>query len=225
MKRKENGKWTIGMMLTIFGLSFLLLTGCGNEDDDNNENDDDDTADDDDATDDDDDTADDDDTTDDDDDTTDDDDSADAGAATDVEAYVKDGTNRIKFSDMSVTTSDTDDWDIAVGFIQPQHPGIFLNIGVGAVNMGNDKGFHEIDEAPESGYKEDTAEKMVIGEDFWTEKDETAHTFVMSENVYVIKTANGDYAKIEVLSAGGGTIIVRCYFQKDGSRNIKTTEN
>jgi len=45
----------------------------------------------------------------------------------------------------------------------------------------------------------------------------------MTEAVYAVRLANGTYAKIEVLSAQGGTVHVLCDLQPDGSRDLTTT--
>ncbi len=39
----------------------------------------------------------------------------------------------------------------------------------------------------------------------------------------IMRLANGTYAKIEILSAQGGTVHVLCYLQPDGSRELSTT--
>ena len=161
-----------------------------------------------------------------DDDTTDDDtdDDTQEGTATIVECYIKPPNNCwVDMATMEPADTEVEGYDFKVGHCAPKNPCIFLHPDCGAINLGNEQDFHEVDEAPESGYQYDSGDDLVIGDTFWTER--LNGEFEMSENIYVLKMADNTYGKIEVLSAKRGTVRILCYRQpEEGNRDISTTE-
>ncbi len=94
---------------------------------------------------------------------------------------------------------------------------------VGALNSGI-KDFHAVEVALIHGYQQDSENNgLVIGNKFydggngWT-------GFHMTNNVYLIKTRSGKYAKLQFLKAKQGNVDLKFYLQQDGSTNLKTEE-
>ncbi len=136
---------------------------------------------------------------------------------------------KIYFATMSVIGEmAASDYDIYVSHLSG--PTLELNDHVQAVDLGNAKGFDEIDEAPETGYASDGegVENMVIGIGYRSGGTGSSG-YIMTGNIYVLKIDNGTrgvtYAKIEVKQAMNGEVHVLAYWQPDGSRNIATGEN
>lgn len=87
------------------------------------------------------------------------------------------------------------------------------------------KDFHQVEVAPSSGYKADTANgELVIGNTFydggngWT-------GFHMTKDVFVFKTRSGKFAKLQILQAKQGNVDFQFYIQKDHSNNLQTIKN
>jgi len=110
----------------------------------------------------------------------------------------------------------------------------------GAVNVGK-VDFDSYDEAPESGYVEDTimtftghegeyersCNPVLLG---WYEMVGMPPTFYPTDSVYVVKTADGKYAKVQFLdyyyydaegNRHSGYISFKYVYQPDGSRDFK----
>ncbi|PIE17565.1 MAG: hypothetical protein CSA65_08440 [Proteobacteria bacterium] len=104
-------------------------------------------------------------------------------------------------------------------------PGLLLHSDVGAINLGAAKSYDQVVEAPATGYVKDDLQTgtYAVGKTWWTSKDEAKHVFVMSNNIYVLALPDGSFAKIQVMSAGSGKIVVRCFRQANGSRDLRTT--
>jgi len=136
--------------------------------------------------------------------------------------------DRMAFIDLStgeigLVLGDLTQWDIYFWFPVPMDGAANLNEGVGAVNLGNEVTFHEVAVAPDdSEYTEDTATSSEIG-NTWHDGHGEGRLLV-NGTIYAIKTHEGKYAKLEVLSAIAGTIEVRYFYQKDCSRNLATEE-
>lgn len=122
--------------------------------------------------------------------------------------------------DLGTMSSDYDadgDWQWAMQ-MSADGPVVTLGEGVEAVNMGA-AGFHSVDVAPVEGYG-DGGEELRTG---WQDGGVGETGFDMSEFVYVLKTDDGHFAKLEILSAAAGTIEWQGYFQADGgSCNLRT---
>ncbi len=101
----------------------------------------------------------------------------------------------------------------------PPTPAISLGDGVQVVNMGP-VGFHLVETAPQEGW--------VTSGTFDTDYQSGgsgSSGFEMSENVYVLRTADGRFGKVEILSAVSGVVTWRAYLQEDlDSCNIRTAE-
>ncbi|MBN2493965.1 MAG: hypothetical protein JXR96_05185 [Deltaproteobacteria bacterium] len=144
------------------------------------------------------------------------------GVAFDLELHLHADEVKIRLYSMQVISAAETEWDLYMAHDGPG-PNLKLGPGVSAVNMGHESDYHAFDEAPEDGYLADDPENadFVIGTRFITGgSGETG--FVMSEDVYALKLADGTFAKVEVLSARAGIIHVLCYWQPNGSRDIAT---
>ena len=99
-----------------------------------------------------------------------------------------------------------------------------LGPGVTAQSLGSAQDYPDVDEAPASGYQADDLvnEVYVIG-DTWRNGGSGTTGFLMSENVYAVKLADGTYAKIEVLSAQSGEVHILCDHPADRTRVIGTS--
>ncbi|MBW2702485.1 MAG: hypothetical protein JRF33_16820 [Deltaproteobacteria bacterium] len=121
----------------------------------------------------------------------------------------------------SMQTGDLDDFDFVL--YEDERGEIFeLAEGVEGINMGSSLGFHDLIEAPDEGYAPDglATEEMCIGTSF--QSGGSCHSgFTMSGNVYVLKLADGSFAKVEVISFFSGRSELRVYRQVDG-KNLET---
>ena len=148
------------------------------------------------------------------------------GLATDVQLGLHGNQVKILLDTMEVVGMEATEWDLYMDHDAPADdgPNMKLGPGVTAQSLGSTQDFHAVDEAPADGYLTDDpgSEVYVIG-DTWRAGGAGATGFIMSENVYLVKLADGTYAKIEVLSAQSGEVHVLCYRQAGGSRFIGTT--
>jgi len=146
--------------------------------------------------------------------------------ATDVQLGLHNNNVKIVLSTMEVFGEQEEEYDLYMAHDAVDNgPNLKLGPGVTAVNLGSDTDYHAVTEAPASGYEadDDTNMDWVIGNS-WRSGGEGSTGFIMSENVYVLKLADGTYAKIEVLSAKSGAVHVLCYHQPSGTRDITTEE-
>ncbi|MGE5355703.1 MAG: HmuY family protein [Deltaproteobacteria bacterium] len=116
-----------------------------------------------------------------------------------------------------------------------------VNSGISGPGIGGvliqDGVFNEISEAPESGYRTDQTGNLAIKADEWYVYNSTNHTFApKAGKVFIFKTGEGKYAKMEILSAtpvdaNGNTVTpptfpskikytIRYIYQPDGSRKF-----
>lgn len=114
------------------------------------------------------------------------------------------------------------DWDFSVTKAMPNPPTFLLGPGVTAVNLGSTTAYHDVNEAPETGYDDDDP-NAIIGIS-WQDGGSGTTGFQVTGNVYVLKLADGTYGKVEVISAQSGMVVVRAYRQADGTRNLATAE-
>jgi hypothetical protein len=147
------------------------------------------------------------------------------GTATDVQLGLHGNQVKIVLATMEVVGLEATEWDLHVDHDAPADggPNMKLGPGVTAQSLGSSQDYHAVDEAPAGGYQADDSgnEVYVIG-DTWRAGGSGTTGFIMSENVYAVKLADGTHAKIEVLSAQSGEVHVLCYRQADGSRFIGT---
>ena len=130
------------------------------------------------------------------------------------------GQDRVNIREMT-HGDDLADYDFIVAKNPTMGPMIMLGPDVSALDLGNGTDYHAVDEAPVDGYQFDDGGTLVIGTS-WRDGGTGQTGFDMTENVYVLKLADGSFGKIEVLVAIGGKIDVLCYHQADDSRNIAT---
>ena len=123
------------------------------------------------------------------------------------------------------------DWDLAV-----QRFHIVTNGGPGYPGDGGalalDAPWEAVAEAPETGYRE-TAGRLEAGPvnpalERWYEYSFFAHTLMPSSATYIVRTAEGRYAKFRILSyycpgAVPGCLTLRYAVQGDGSRRLTPT--
>ena len=140
--------------------------------------------------------------------------------AVDVTLLLHEDQVKLRLFSMQVLGAAETDFDLYMAHDGPG-PNLKLGPGVTGVNLGAATDYHDVDTAPADGYAADDGTDFVIGIGFMDGgSGETG--FIMTENVYVLKLADGTYAKVEVLSAAGGVVHVLCYHQPDGSTDIAT---
>lgn len=85
------------------------------------------------------------------------------------------------------------------------------------------KDFHAIDTSPETGHLTDSENHgLVIGNKFYDGGNGWSG-FQMTKNVYLFKTRNGKFAKLQFLKAKQGNIDLQYFIQQDSSTNLKTS--
>jgi hypothetical protein len=103
--------------------------------------------------------------------------------------------------------------------------------GTSVYVLGNDIPFNEVLEAPlDATYITDDGTDYAISSDHENPdsfKDggvgEDPEGYDMTENIYILSLGDGSYAKMEVLSAAGGTIKTKFYRDPRGGSNLRTT--
>ncbi|QNE39902.1 hypothetical protein F1C16_10200 [Hymenobacter sp. NBH84] len=138
--------------------------------------------------------------------------------------------------EVSYTDSASTKWDIAV-----RSTTILVNGGTSGPGKGSaqvvDGLFTEITEAPATGYKQDTNTGKAIptgSGNGWYSYNSTTHLITpIAGKVIMLQTADGKYAKMEVVSyykdapatptaaSPSGCYTFRYMYQPDGSRNLK----
>lgn len=134
------------------------------------------------------------------------------------------------------TEAQTANWDFGIKFTTfivnsgvsgPGEGGVLIQSGV----------FDEILEAPETGYLTDETGNLAIKDGEWYDYNPQTHTFApKAGKVFIFKTADGKYAKMELLSAtptdsNGNTVTpptfptkikytLRYVYQEGGSRKF-----
>jgi hypothetical protein len=148
------------------------------------------------------------------------------GVAIDVEFHLHVNDVKIDLYTLEVLGEQEEEYDLFMGHDDPVDggPNMHLGPGVTAQSLGNSQDYHAVSEAPADGYQSDDPGNgvYVIGSS-WRNGGNGTVGFNMTENVYAVRLPNGTYAKIEILSAQGGTIHMLCYLQPDGSRDLSTT--
>lgn len=130
--------------------------------------------------------------------------------------------DRISFDTMG-TLSERIVWDFEL--FSEGGPAIRLGMNVTGLDNGNAADFHDVDAAPEGeSYMGDNLPDYVIGNGF-RNGGSGSEGFVMTQNVYILKRADGSYAKLEVLSAKNGIFGFHIYHQPDGTTDLSTHED
>ena len=142
------------------------------------------------------------------------------GTAVDVTLLLHSDQVKLVLHSLQVQGVDVTDFDLYMAHDGPG-PNLKLGPGVTGVNMGSGTDYLDVAEAPADGYVADEGTNYLIGTGFIA-GGEGSSGYDMTENVYVLKLADGTYAKVEVLSAAGGVVHVLCYRQPDGSRDLAT---
>ena len=143
-----------------------------------------------------------------------------------LEVFMHQNLTKIYLEDMLVLADPlADDYDLYVA--HTDGPTFELGSHVQAINLGNEQGYHEIEELPLEGYAADAEDlsELVIGTSYRSGGSGSTG-FIMSENIYALRLDHGEglysYAKIEVLQAMAGEVHVLAYHQPDGSTNVLT---
>lgn len=98
-------------------------------------------------------------------------------------------------------------------------PTMSLGDGATVANLGP-VGFHDLELAPTEDYVQDGT-----FDTDWQDGGSGHDGFDMSGNIYVIRTADDRFGKVEILSAREGVFTWRAYLQEDpGSCNIRTSQ-
>jgi hypothetical protein len=145
--------------------------------------------------------------------------SVEPGQATMLTVHLHDANQWSLFLDTMTLTAGTETGHHLL-VTKDDGPYITLGDGVTGVDMGNTQDYHDIVEAPETGYVGDDPDPLIGWG--WKAGGSGPTGFDMTENVYVIKLADDTYAKVEVMSAQAGDVEILCYRQGDGTRNIAT---
>jgi hypothetical protein len=131
--------------------------------------------------------------------------------------------DRVSFDTMG-TLSERIVWDFEL-FSEGGGPAIRLGLNVTGLDNGNAADFHDVDAAPEGeSYTGDNLSDYVIGNGF-RNGGSGSEGFVMTQNVYILRRADGSYAKLEVLSARNGIFGFQVYHQPDGTTDLSTHED
>lgn len=145
-----------------------------------------------------------------------------------LDASATDGWAAFDFSRGSaVTTSDPDGWDLAFrrfNVMTNGGPGFRGNAGI--VDLGP-VAFDSVMEAPVGGYEGSDAahDSTNSAAERWYDYGFTSHILRSKGHVYVLRTADGRYAKFQILSyycpgATPGCVTYRYVYQGNGSRDL-----
>ena len=148
------------------------------------------------------------------------------GEATLLEVFMHQNITKIYLKQMLVVADPlAQDYDLYVA--HTDGPTFELGSHVQAINLGNEHGFHEIDELPPEGYAADGEDisELIIGTSYRS-GGVGSTGYIMSENIYALRLDHGEgvysYAKLEILQARAGVVHVLAYHQADGSTNVLT---
>ncbi len=125
----------------------------------------------------------------------------------------------VVLSEMTAYLEDTSTYDFVFAKVHGQGPTGYLGDGVAALNVGDGTAFEEYDEAPAGEYSED-GDGPVIGTG-WQEGGSGTEGFIPTGNIYVLKLANGTFAKISVTSAKDGLVTIDAFHQANGSNDLQ----
>lgn len=147
------------------------------------------------------------------------------------------GFNFATGAEVTTIDSSATNWDFALLFVTMKINSHASGAGQAGVQILNQP-LAEVLEAPESGYAYDTtSSQLAVKGSLWYSYNPTTHTFApIAGKTFVIKTANGKYAKMEMLEAtpvnDAGEVVVpptmptkikykfNYNFQADGSRKF-----
>lgn len=136
---------------------------------------------------------------------------------------------------VTLATQDNLEWDLGLTLIT-----FITNSGISGPGQGGaqvvDGTFDSLMEAPEAGYRTDAMGDLAVTSDWYDYNSTTRQFSPKAGKIIVFKTANGKYAKMEIIKADptddSGNIVVppvvptkikytfQYAFQSDGSRNF-----
>lgn len=127
-----------------------------------------------------------------------------------LDASAGDGWRRFDFARNAVVESGS--WDIAF-----RRNNMIAAPGAGIADLGA-VAFDSVREAPAEGYVNPSVEK-------WYRYSMLSHLLTSKHHVYAVRTADGHYAKIEILAyycrdVGAACYTVRYAFQGNGTRRV-----
>jgi hypothetical protein len=128
----------------------------------------------------------------------------------------------VEISDPATSTA----WDLASDFVTIYTNGGTSGPGQGAAVLYETTEFDSVDTAPQGGYVADDSlanpdPRWAVG-DSWYTYDSINHKLAVNEGyTYVLRTANGKYAKLEFAQAdfagqSGGTAVLRVEYLENG---------
>ncbi len=137
---------------------------------------------------------------------------------------------------VALADADNLDWDFGLGLIT-----FTTNGGVSGPGQGGalvvDGTFDSIKEAPATGFRTDAAGELAVTNEWYDYNSATRSFSPKAGKIIVFRTANGKYAKMEIIKADptddNGSIVVppvqptkikytfRYAFQSDGSRKFE----
>jgi hypothetical protein len=122
--------------------------------------------------------------------------------------------NLKQVSEVSVTDPmNSQDWDLKTEYVTVKLNGGSNGNGMAGAQLLENVDFDSITVAPASGYADDAVDTPAIGNSWYT-YDPSVHTLNCNDLVYIIRTAAGNYAKIQFVQsyfaeASAGSALVR----------------
>lgn len=139
-----------------------------------------------------------------------------------VDASAPDSWRRFDFSRSSIVSDSS--WDIAL-----RRTHVAAAEGVGILDMGA-VAFDSVTEAPGSGYVvvSTTADTSHPAIGKWYDYSYLSHLLQSKRHTYAVRTTDGHYAKLEILSyycadVGTACVTFRYVYQGDGTRRLAPT--
>lgn len=137
------------------------------------------------------------------------------------------GASYVVFNTFSMETAEPDSYDLSITKYD-SGPAYFLGVNstsgtmVSGIDLGNETSFSDVTTAPDDGYLADDLDNMnlVIGSGWRVPGGTGSVGFEMTNNVYVIKTCDGKYAKVIFTEGKSGSLKLNVCYQADGSKNI-----
>jgi hypothetical protein len=124
----------------------------------------------------------------------------------------------VDISDESMST----DWDIKTSYLTVQLNGGTSGPGSCAAVMYEDVEFDSLNAIPADGYVvDDSTSSLAIG-DSWYSYNDVTHSLSPVPNVYIVKTVDGNHAKLEFIakdfpSQSDGVAIVKLHYTENAS--------
>jgi hypothetical protein len=115
------------------------------------------------------------------------------------------------------------DWDLKTSYLTVQLNGGTSGSGSCAAKMYDNVEFDSLEIIPTDGYvQDDSSTNLAIG-DSWYSYNPMTHTLSTVPNVYVVKTVDGNYAKLEFIakdfsSQSAGIAVIKLHYTQNNSK-------